>query len=216
MAIDPTDYRNNIKRRLTPLPIRHRAAFAALCAERQFGTYIYTARQDSSLQPRVLRRAIDRCWEFVSGEEVSHSELESMKVAVDQLIPDLNEDMSGFASLILDAVAAVSYLLNTCLTGSIEDATAAGECARNAVDEWVIGIVAPCSEDLSGDIISVAPQEVLELQAKVDAHPMMLREMLQQEHDLTYLESHRILDANNCDYLRSAWPNCKKSNLDLE
>jgi len=187
-----------------------------LCAERQYGTYAYVSRQDSSLQPDVLRKAIDRCWAFIRGEKVSSDELADLKEAIDQLIPNLDEDMSGFASLVLDATATVSYLLNTCLASSVEDAAFAGECARNAVDEWIIGIIAPSSGELPENIISISPQEVPGLRASVDAHPMMVREMQQQEHDLTYLENHETLGADDCDYLRNAWSNRNKSNLDLE
>jgi hypothetical protein len=216
MAKGFTDYRSRLKQRLTALSSRHCAVFAALCAERQFGTYDYVGRQDSSLQPDVLRKAIDRCWAFIRGEEISSDELTDLKEAIDRLIPNLDEDMSGYASLILDATATVSYLLNTCLTGSAEYAVFAGECARNAVDEWVIGLIAPSMEELPENIISISSQEVPGLRASIDAHPMMVREMQQQEHDLIYLENHKTLGAYDCDHLRNAWPNRKKSNLDLE
>ncbi len=216
MAVDLSDYRNCLDRRLAPLSVRHRAAFAALCAERQYGTYDYTSRHDPRLQPEVLRKAIDRCWIFIRGEKVSRNELEDLKEAVEPLIPNLNEDLSSFASLILDVTASVAYLLDTCLTGSTEDARAAGECARNAVDEWVEGEIAPATEGLPANIISIAPEDAPALQEAVDAHPMMVREMRQQEHDLSYLESHENLGPDDCDYLRSAWPNGKKSNLDFE
>jgi hypothetical protein len=158
MATDSSDYRGRLMRRLASLSIRHRAAFAALCAERQYGTYAYASRDDPRLQPGVLRNAIDRCWTFVRGGEVASNELADLKEAVDQLVPNLDEDMSGFANLILDATAAVSYLLNVCLTGSNEDGAFAGECARNAVDEWVIGEIAPSCEGLPESIISMASQ----------------------------------------------------------
>lgn len=216
MATGSSDDWDGVMGRLAALSVRHRAAFAVLCAERQYGTYAYTSREDSRLQPEVLRNALDRCWAFVRGEEVSSNELADLKEAVDQLIPNLDEDMSGFASLILDATGTVSYLLNTCLTGSIENAASAGVSARNAVDEWVIGMIAPSCEGLPENIISIAPQDVPRLQAAVDAHPMMVREMQQQEHDLTYLESHETLGPDECDHLRKSWPNGKKSNIDLE
>lgn len=216
MVTSSTSYRDRLKQRLTALSSRHRAAFAALCAERQYGTYAYVSRHEPSRQPDVLRKAIDRCWAFIRGEEVSSDELIALKEAIDQLIPNLDEDMSGFASLILNATATVSYLLNTCLTGSVEDAVFAGECARNAVDEWVSGMIAPSTEGLPENVISIAPHERPGLWASVDAHPMMVREMRQQEHDLTYLEHHETLGTDDCDYLRNAWPNRNKSNLDLE
>jgi hypothetical protein len=202
--------------RLAALSHRHRATFAALCAERQFATYAHVHRQDRSLQPDLLRNAIDRCWAFIRGVEVSSEELATLKETVDDLIPNLDEDMSGFASLILDAAATVSYLLSTCLTGSVQDAVYAGECARNAVDEWVTGIIAPSIRGLPENTVSIAPEEIPTLRTSVDAHPLMVRELAQQEHDLMYLESHDTLGTADCDYLKNAWPNKTKSNLDLE
>jgi hypothetical protein len=217
MAIEFADYRCRVLRRLAALSGRHRAAFAALCAERQYGTYAYVSRLDSSLRPDVLRKAIDRCWAFIRGEEISSDEWADLNEAINQLIPNLDvEYMSGYASLILDATAAVSYLLNTCITGSPQEAVFAGECARNAVDEWVTGIVAPKKEGLPEHIISISPGELPALQALIDSHPIVVREMQQEEHDLTYLENHKTLTADDCDHLRNAWPNRGKSNLDLE
>jgi hypothetical protein len=216
MATNSSDYRNLMMQRLVALPIRHRAAFAALCAERQYGTYVHASRHDSRLRPGVLKKAIDRCWAFVRGEEVSTNKMAELKEAVDGLIPNLNEDRSGFASLILDATGAVSYLLGVCLTGRAEDAECAAECARNAVDEWVIGIIAPLSEGLPASIISVAPQDIPRLQAAVEAHPMMMREMQQQEDSLTYLDTHESLGPDEVDHLRNSWLNGNKSNIDLE
>lgn len=210
------EYRSCLTSRLQCLSNRHRVAFAALCAERQFGTYVYVSREDANLRPDVLRRAIDRSWDYVLGQKVVDTEFNELTEAVELLIPDLNEDTSEFASVVLDAVATVSYLLEACATGDVSSGVFAGECARNAVDEWVMGEIAPSTEGLPETIISVSPNEVDDLRKRVNSHPLMQRELHQQESDLIYLENHSVLTEKDVECLKCAWTNKTKSNIDLE
>lgn len=206
---------SSFRAELEPLSVRHWAAFAASCAERQLGTYQFVSRVDPRLKPDVVRKAIECGWRFASGEVVSHIELNSLKSSVDQLIPDLDEDPSEFASLVLDAVGAASYLLAICLEGRVEDAVAAAECARNAVDERVLSVI-HASPDGEPTPITIRPGEYETLQTSVDSHPLMQRELQKQRADVEYLQEHSSLSADDCLALRRSWPNGVKSNIDLE
>src|SRR5262249_18863550 len=131
-------YREWCSAKLKGLLHRHRVAFAASCAERQFGTYTYVSRLDGRLKPDVIRRAIDSGWTFASGNSMDMNCVATLGNEVESLVPDLDDDPPPYGSLILDASAATAYLLRVCLSDQLVDAVWAGECARNAVDEWLM------------------------------------------------------------------------------
>ena len=214
MAENLKDYRGWCRAKLVPLSMRHRVAFAASCSERQFGTYVCISRDDSRLKPALIRRAIDRGWAVASGQIVITAELETVRQQIEPLIPNLDEDPPKHGSLVLDAAAAAAYLLNVCLTGSVDDAVWAGECARNAVDEWVVSSLTAINGSLTP--VTIKPGEYQQLQARVESHPMMLREMQQQHDDIAYLYGHSQLGEKECAELRRSWPNGPRSNIDLE
>jgi uncharacterized protein YjaG (DUF416 family) len=205
------NYRDWCRTQLGNLSPRHWAAFAASCAERQFGTYTYVSKVEPGLKPQVLRDAIDRGWAHAGGKSQGHADLERLKELTDVLIPDLDESTSAYASLILDAAGAASSLLAVCLNSRVDDAVEAGECARNAVDEWVLTTI-DANPDGRLAPITVTPDE----RNRVRSHPLMLREMQQQQTDIAYLREHAVLGPQECLRLRRSWPNGVKSNLDLE
>lgn len=216
MDTKPLSYRDRLRQRLTYLSSVHRAAFAAVCADRQYGTYLFASKYDSRLRPQLLRNAIDRCWAFVHGDPVSTEELTQLKKNVDELHPNLEQDMSSFASLILDATAAASYLIETCLTGNVECAAFAGECSRNAVDEWVLGELEASSGDSADQLIATASHEVTRQQAAVDAHPLMVQEMRAQNYALDYLASRATIGIADTEHLRERCGNGTQGNIDLD
>jgi uncharacterized protein YjaG (DUF416 family) len=202
MAKQLANYREQLESRLESFSPYQRMAFAALCAERQYGTYVFVSRQNNSLDPQLVRHGIDLCWAAAAGNDLSKTELLQVKEGIDELIPDLTVDMSEHASLVLDATATVSYAINVCLSGSVDDAIFASQCARNSVDEWVQTQVAPAKDNLNDTIISISPQEVEQLQASVDAHPFMMREVQIQADALEYLSNYAQINEVNCKYLR--------------
>ena len=199
--------------RLTSLPAVHRIAFAAYCAERQYGTYVFASRCNRGLDPAMLRYAIGLCWAAAAGDAVSEIELLNVKEEIDDLIPDLREDSSEHASLVLDATAAVSYAIGACLSESVDNAIYASRSARDAVDEWIHAQMATTSEAQAGDVSSIAPEDVEHLQAAVDAHPLMKREMEMQHQVLEYLSAHSQIDQSDCSHIRGLVGD--KSNIDL-
>jgi hypothetical protein len=152
---------------------------------------------------------------YASGNQLVRANLEVIKDKVDALIPNLDEDGSAYGSLVLDASAAASYLLSICLGGGVEDAIWAGECARNAVDEWIL-TAGDTRSDGRLTPITIRPEEQAVLQKKVDSHRLMQREMRQQQMDIAYLREHGTLGPQECLRLRQSWSNGAKSNLDLE
>jgi hypothetical protein len=212
----PGAYRKWCRKYLGLLTVRHWAAFAASCAARQFGTYLYVSKLETSRKPKIIQYAIALGWKYAAGEQIGRSDLENQKNQVDLLIPNLDEDSSAYSSLILDATGATSYLLDVCLNGNIDDAIFAGECALNAVDEWVLDLILAAGKNDRPVPVTIKPGEFQALQQKVNLHPLMQREIQQQLTELTYLEKHATLGPHECDELQKLWKNGTKSNLDLE
>lgn len=209
-------YRDWCRAQLGNLSPRHLAAFAASSVERQFGTYMHVSREDSRLKPEIILRAIDCGWRFARGEQIPRRDLELLREQVELLVPNLDADPPKQGSLILDAAAAAAYLLDVCLSGRVEDAAWAGECARNAVDEWVMNSILAVPGGSAPTPVTIKPGQYQELQSRVELHPLMLREMRHQRADLAYLRSHDSLTKDDCDELRRSWTNGPRSNIDLE
>lgn len=195
--------------RLERLSQRHRAAFAAAVTERQVGTYKYFARKDPRLKPDALRLALDLVWSYAAGESVAVSALNNAKQIIEPLIPDIDaEDAPEQAPLIVDAVSAVFYAVEACLSEDSRNARAAGYCTLDAASTWVHAMLFPSV--LKGN------DEVRRARQTIDAHPLMIREFQQMKREMDFLENQRQLDKSVCATLRGLCPYGSTSNIGLE
>jgi uncharacterized protein YjaG (DUF416 family) len=203
-------YGSWVSQQLAELQARHRAAFAAAAAERQFGTYVHFARQDPRMSPDTLRIALDTVWAYAGGEVVTVAALEEAAKEVELLIPDLADaNAMSEAILVLDAAAAVQYAVRSCLTGKTNDAMAAGQCAKDAVHEWVDRTLRP-------GLAAISSRAIEAVQKSIDQHPLMVRELQSVRQALELLRQQPEIDRTVCSQLKRAWANGKKSNIDLE
>jgi hypothetical protein len=203
------DYIGWVAPRLARLSARHRAAFAAAAAERQYGTYQYLARKDARLRPEILREALDKVWAHAAGETIDTTILKDAQKLVEPLIPDLDDDDAPEeAPLILDAASAVSYALQACLSEDPKRAEAAGLCATSTVHYWVDGLLRP-------GLTVLKPEEIRSVQLSIDQHPFMVRELEQARLDMDFLAKRPEIGREACTELRALWPNGPKSNIDL-
>jgi hypothetical protein len=111
--------------------------------------------------------------------------------------------------LILDATAAAEGAIQSCLAETVGNALVAGECALNAVDEWVDRMLRP-------GLVTTGPGEFQAVQHNIDHHPLMVRELDQMRLIVAFLRKCPTLDKSRCAELRALWPNGSKSNIDLE
>jgi uncharacterized protein YjaG (DUF416 family) len=200
------DHRRWLTERLQELQPSHRAAFAASCAERLYGTYVFIARQPldarpAEMNPTLLRKALMEVWSFLASGEVRAEELEDLSQSVESIAPDLNEEGADLAQLALESVASVCYAVNACLSGQVEDAVYAGESAVNSVDFYLQSLLVDVEPDREEQVIR--------------SHRLMVRELKKQDSDLTYLKDIPILSAEACEFLRATWEHSPKSNIDL-
>lgn len=195
--------------RLERLSRRQRAAFAAAVAERQMGTYTCFARKDPRLKPHELRQALDIVWDYAAGEKATVLGLNDAQERIKGLIPNLEAtDAPDQAPLIEDAVAAVFYAVQACLSDDPMNARAAGRCTLDAVATWVFGMLFPSGIE--------GTDEARRGQHTIDQHPLMVREFEQMQREMEFLRNQPTVDKSICSDLRQLWSNGTKSNIDLD
>jgi hypothetical protein len=141
---------------------------------------------------------------------VTTIELDEALQAVSQLVPDLDDnDAPQEAPLLLDVTAAAEYAVRSCLSGGVDDAVAAGQCARDAVHEWVDRTLRP-------GMAAIDAQDIPAVQQGIDHHPLMVRELDQVRAIVSFLTARPVLDRTICLQIQALWPNGGKSNIDLE
>jgi hypothetical protein len=88
--------------------------------------------------------ALDTVWSFAAGEYVSVAALQELRQNVERLIPDFNDpEAPEQAPLVLEAAGAVSYAIQSALSGSSKPALSAGVSALTAVHDWIAGLLHP-------------------------------------------------------------------------
>jgi len=178
---------------LRALPPKHRAAFAASCAERLLPNYCAFAVMEQWGNPALLRQALDEAWSFLKGAHLPEETVRSLVQSIEPNIPDSDDFTTIFKDAAIDACAAVIYTLECCIDGDIQRVV---WCARSAVDtiyEYlnIVGDpeIEPHGEDPAFD-------------AWVEQAPLLRRELEKQHQDLEDLKAHPVLDANFLDRLR--------------
>lgn len=116
--------------------------------------------------------------------------------------PDSDDFESLYTSFAQDACFAVCSLLDYLLKRDAARIVQAVRYATDSVDHFV------------QEIENMAPNDP-ELEQKIVTHPLMQRELAQQEKELQMIEQASSLDHEFLKQLRSTWDNHGKSNLDL-
>jgi uncharacterized protein YjaG (DUF416 family) len=121
--------RDKVLEQLALLSERHRAAYAAACAERLIPLYRWFQEVESWGDTGVLERGIELVWNWVRGEQHDNAEFAEAIQECEAVTPDTDEFGSPLASRALDAGSAVAQALEACISPIPETAADAGEIA---------------------------------------------------------------------------------------
>jgi uncharacterized protein YjaG (DUF416 family) len=168
-----------LTRNLGERPPSARIAFAAACAERLLPHYAAFAAETGWGDPALLRRALDRAWDFAAGADVPLEELQALRLAADDATPDTEDFTTALVSPALDAANAVWYAVGCCIAADPGQAAEAGRCATATVDIYV----QEREEMEPGDP---------DLEQRIASHPLMLAELERQRLDLLSLAGARV------------------------
>jgi uncharacterized protein YjaG (DUF416 family) len=180
-----------LRERLATLSSDRQMAFVASCCERAAATYLefaHLAYLDAEVV-RLVQQCLELTWkaclDITAG--VSERNLANELWHLSRADPDPAVPLSRYA---LDCVAVVYFAADFQLTGALESASESGRWIYNALDSLV--------SDQSGMTGGTADEW-----KRLEADPIIQREVRKQEADLSLLEKVSGLDAAFLELLRT-------------
>lgn len=200
--IIPAFNANALKKRLLSLDSKKRLLFGALCCERLIRNYIPFHEQASWGDVNILEVSLESMWSFLSGNSLDTSKVKKLLDDCIQITPDSDEFEHPLLSVAQDACFAICNLLDYVLTGDTDNILHIATYATDSVDFYIHFV-----EKVD---ISNPDREKIILK-----HPLMQRELAQQENSLRAIENSESSDSELAIHLRHFWDNDGKSNLNL-
>jgi uncharacterized protein YjaG (DUF416 family) len=168
--------RDSLAKELSSLPKRLRAAFAAACAQRLMPSYVRSASENSTANPRLVARILGDLWKDLENDSHRPDEIKKEVEICESLIPDYDHKYFEGMEYAEDAVMSLAYALDARLTGESKKAALAAEHVNDAVDTHVLRL-------LGIEVIRPGDDVILK------AHPLIQAEYRRQRVDLVDLRS---------------------------
>lgn len=167
--------RKQVMDQIEPLPRRLRVAFAAACAQRQLPNYVHTSAANPTGNTKAVTRMLRALWDGIARNAFDPENLRRDAALCKALIPDYEEFFEGI-EYAEDAVASLSYALDTALSGTGQDAMWAAQRAYSALNEYIIQRFR---------VDTNTPN----VQAFIDSFPIIQAELSRQRADLADLRA---------------------------
>jgi uncharacterized protein YjaG (DUF416 family) len=194
---------DSLEKRISRLPPRHRAAFAALCTERMLPNYAMFSRMCRWGDPQHLRESLEKVYDALSSGSVDSDAIRKLKASCEKMVPDLDDFADESVSWAADAGNALVATFECLLTGDPRQAAACATAAKDTVDNFI----QEQTELSYSDPV---------LMGKLEDDPLLLREMSRQQYSLDALEKLKALDPRSIKKLRTEFGGQGKSNINLD
>jgi uncharacterized protein len=171
MSID--GHESELAEKLTALPQRLRAAFAAACAQRQLPNYLASSSVNPTGDPTAIMPVLNDLWDAIETGSFDRAKLQKGLDSCELLVSD--EDTKYFDGIEYadDAVYSLLYAIDTALGDGVEEAVWA---ARRPLEALSVYVRRRCG-------IESTPESV----HRVRAHALSRAEVERQQSDLTDL-----------------------------
>jgi uncharacterized protein YjaG (DUF416 family) len=180
-----------------------RIGFAASCCNRVLTSYKAFMEEAKWGDFGALASAVEYIWETLEDNgRFSAERLEQMMSECKDATPDLDEITTDLATWGHDAALVVLSALQCARDGTPQAAAEAASWSHASVDAFVQVL-----EDLD-------PADPA-LEQRIEAHPLMKRELAQIASDLECIRFNPELTTALVIQLRHAWQNDGRSNVDL-
>ena len=150
----------------------------------------------------LVRKALDCVWTFLRDQPLSSEEIKNVTASCESAVPNSDDFVSLYVTSAQDACFAVCGLLDYLLESDVGKVVQVATYATDSVDLYV------------QEIENMAPNDP-QLEQKILLHPLMQRELTQQEDDLKAIEQVPSLSQEFLAQRKATWNNNGKSNLDL-
>ena len=185
--------------RLTRLDDLQQLAFGAACCERLLPNYLAFQKESGWGNVGPIRDALNLVWLYLRGQQsTSQQEINNLIVSCEAAAPDSEIYETLFVTSAQDACFAICSLLDYLVKTDPDKIVQVARYATDSVDLYV------------QEIENMLPNDP-ELEQRILNHPLMQRELMKQEKDISFIESTNILNASFIEQLRSS--NEGKGNL---
>jgi len=189
--------------RVAQLDANRQLGFGALCAERLLPNYRAFNRESGWGDASPVRAALDFVWRRVFGDAVNQDELRRHVALCEAAAPESGEHASLFATAAQDACFSVCCLLDFMQQNDVGKIVQVATYATDSVDLYV------------QEIEQMDPADP-ELESRILNHPLMQRELQQQELDLREIERASSVEPTFWRERLSSWGQGGRSNLGIE
>ena len=152
--------RREILERVGVLSQRHRAAYAAACAERLLPLYEWFQQVESWGDRHVLEKGAELTWNWIITGQPQDAEIADAVRACDDVTPNTEDFQSPLVSRALDAASAVAQALEACISPLPETAADAGDIA------WECAFGVEQSRILDSGTVHIADWQLLQQAAR--------------------------------------------------
>ena len=187
--------------RLSAFDFNRKLAFGVLCCERLLPNYLAFQQESGWGSVTSVREALDCATAFLCGQKPSVETIQKASAACDSWAPSSDDFSSVRVTSAQDACFAVCSLLDFLLEEDASKVAQAATYATDSVDLYV------------QEIEEMSPVDPL-LEQKILMHPLMQRELRQQEDDLTAIESASELNLSFLEERKLSWGGHGKGNLE--
>ena len=198
----PSFNSSKLKERLTKLNSKQQIAFGALCCERLLPNYLAFQQDSGWGNTSLVRNALDTVWSYVNEQPEHLLEIQKAVENCESAIPDSDDFDSLYVTSAQDACFAICSLLDYIVDNDLSKIVQAANCSTDSVDLYV------------QEIENMSPNDP-NLEQKILMHPLMQRELSQQESDIEAIAAVQSISPEFIGQRIASWNNNGKSNLDL-
>jgi hypothetical protein len=188
---------NDLLKRLAKLDQKGLLTFALSCAERMLPSYQHFSREHGWGNTSVLRKTLDLGWAWLESGIVDKDSVAKLQEACANEAPHTEDFDSLYVSPALDAANAAANVAKLLLRADAETTVEIATFARDTVDMYV-------------QELEKMPANTLDLEERIQLHPMMQRELKNQQEALSAITA----GISPRDASRR-WRSPKRSNIDL-
>ncbi|MBX3712653.1 MAG: DUF416 family protein [Lysobacter sp.] len=187
--------------RLGTFDFSQRLAFGVLLCERLLPNYLVFQQESGWGSFMHVRTALDCAIAFLCGQKPSAQDIKEASAECESWSPSSDDFSSVRVTSAQDACFAVCSLLDFLLEDDASKVVQVATYATDSVDLYV------------QEIEEMNPADPL-LEQKILMHPLMQRELRQQEDDLTAIESASELNQSFLEERMLSWRSDGKGNLE--
>ena len=198
----PSFNRETLKNRLLKLDDKKKLAFGAICCKRLLPNYLAFQRDENWGKFSDLQSVLDFIWSSCIEMPERSKSFSTMIETCELISPSSDDFESLYVTSAQEACFSVCSLLDYLYSHDIEHIIQVANYATDTVDLYVQEMEQFLAEDPN-------------LEQKILAHPLMQRELMQQQDNLKYLENACPWNHNTLNKLKNSWNNNGKSNLDI-